>query len=386
MTRCRKFRNNLNSCVFEKSNLILLQIIILNFMKLPIFFICSTLFCLSSLSHAQDTPRPIERLSKEGSVARNDSVTIFPAMTEQTFGSQTILKNCFTDLQGSPLDKKVVRPHPSDGYYPTLQPKLNQQVEQDLQNCIRRVNPANGRKRVALTFDLCERHSEKTGYDAEIVNYLRENEVKATFYAGGKWMHSHPDKTQQLMADPLFELGNHAWTHGNFRMLTDKEAREQILWTQAEYQKQRQELVEQQCASQYPNELAKIPTTLKTFRFPYGTCKPESLQILADYGLPAIQWDVVTGDPDRKQSAEAIVNKVLRSVKSGSIIVAHANGRGHATAQALKKLVPALQELGYEFVTVSELLASGTAETHDECYEEKPGDNHKYDKFGKGTD
>jgi len=352
-------------------------------MKLPIFFICSTLFCLSSLSHAQDA-RPIEKLPKPGSLAR-DSITILPTTTEQTFGSPTILKNCFTDLdlQGSPLDKKVVRPHPSDGYHPTFQPDKNQRVES---GCIRRVNPSDGQKRVALTFDLCERHSEKTGYDAEIINYLRENGVKATFYAGGKWMHSHPDKTQQLMADPLFELGNHAWTHGNFRMLTDKEAREQILWTQAEYQKQRQELAEQQCASQYPNELAKIPTTLKTFRFPYGTCKPESLQILADYGLPAIQWDVVTGDPDRKQSAEAIVNKVLRSVKSGSIIVAHANGRGHATAKALEKLVPALQELGYEFVTVSELLASGTAEAHDECYEETPGDNHKYDKFGKGTD
>ena len=352
-------------------------------MKLPIFFIFSTLFCISPLSHAQDT-RPIEKLQQEGDLSR-DSTTTLPSPTEQTFGSQIILKNCFTDLQGSPLDKKIVRPYPSDGYIPTGQPKRNQRVEPELQNCIRRVNPTGGQKLVALTFDLCERLSEKTGYDAEIINYLRENGVKATFYAGGKWMYSHPDKTKQLMADPLFELGNHAWTHGNFRMLTGEEASEQILLTQAEYQKQRQELAGQQCASKYPNELAKIPMTLQTFRFPYGTCKPESLKILADYGLPAIQWDVVTGDPDRRQSADAIVNKVLRSVKSGSIIVAHANGRGHATAQALKKLVPALRKLEYEFVTVSELLASGTAETHDECYEEKPGDNLKYDKFGKGT-
>ncbi|WP_069472231.1 polysaccharide deacetylase family protein [Candidatus Marithrix sp. Canyon 246] len=40
------------------------------------------------------------------------------------------------------------------------------------------------KKIIALTFDLCERTKERTGYDAAIVNYLRKHHIKATFYAG----------------------------------------------------------------------------------------------------------------------------------------------------------------------------------------------------------
>jgi peptidoglycan/xylan/chitin deacetylase (PgdA/CDA1 family) len=64
----------------------------------------------------------------------------------------------------------------------------------------------------------------------------------------------------------------------------------------------------------------------------------------------------------------------------------HANGRGHGTAQALPRLVPMLQQMGYEFVTVTELLNSGPAFTTTDCYEITPGDNTRYDRiYGKGT-
>ncbi|MDD5273617.1 MAG: polysaccharide deacetylase family protein, partial [Methylovulum sp.] len=87
-----------------------------------------------------------------------------------------------------------------------------------LSQSIRSVALPADKKALAITFDLCEQANEKTGYDAEIINLLRASHVKATLFAGGKWMRSHPDRTQQLMADPLFELGNHAWTHGNLRV------------------------------------------------------------------------------------------------------------------------------------------------------------------------
>lgn len=333
-----------------------------------------------------ETVRPTEKLLEPGSLARTTT-----APTGQIFGSETILKQCWTpaELQGSPLDKKVNRPVEPDATPPDLsniQAALNSPVPSQLRNCIRRVQPTNGEKLVALTFDLCERNLEKTGYEAEIFNYLRKNNVKATFFVGGKWMHSHPEKTQQLMADPLFELGNHAWTHGNMRILTGKEMQQQILWTQAEYQRHRQ-LLATQCPAATSAEMNKIPNTLRTFRFPYGTCSSESLQTLASYGLPAIQWDVVTGDPASKQTADGIAKVILNSVKPGSIIIAHANGRGHGTAQALPKFIPQLKAQGYQFVTVSELLASGSVEATSDCYEETPGDNSKYDKiFGKGTE
>ena len=309
-----------------------------------------------------------------------------------TFGSQKILEACWTQpiLQGTKADRKIQRPIPNPysksprTYVPSY---YEPPVKQEWQNSIRRVVLDEGKNYIALTFDLCERLNETTGYDAEIVNYLRKHKIKATFYAGGKWMHSHPDKAMQLMADPLFEIGNHAWTHGNMRVLKGEEVENQILWTQGQYQDLRNSLWTklEQCSAP-ENEIDKIPLVPHTFRFPYGTCSKKSLNTLASFGLPAIQWDVVTADPWKKQTAKGIAKIVLSQTNPGSIIIAHANGRGYKTVEALPLFIPELRKK-YKFVTVSELLAEAkTVIATETCYELKPGDNKRYDKiFGKGT-
>lgn len=129
-------------------------------------------------------------------------------------------------------------------------------------------------------------------------------------------------------------------------------------------------------------DLTRIPQSPKLFRFPFGTCNPAGLAAVAAEGQLAIQWDVVTGDPDKHITAEAIARAVLAETKPGSIIVAHANGRGAHTAEALPLFVPQLRARGYEFVTVSELLAAGTPEIAPSCYERHPGDNARYDLVG----
>ena len=124
------------------------------------------------------------------------------------------------------------------------------------------------------------------------------------------------------------------------------------------------------------------------FRFPYGTCSPETLAGAADLGLASIQWSIVTGDPDKGRSAQAIARAVRDGVKHsrGTIVVAHANGRGWHTAEALPLFVPQLRAEGYRFVTVSELLGAGRPVAVDECYEVRPGDNRRYDKpIGHGA-
>jgi hypothetical protein len=58
----------------------------------------------------------------------------------------------------------------------------------------------------------------------------------------------------------------------------------------------------------------------------------------------------------------------------GAIVVAHANGRGRNTAAALALALPKLKEQGYEFVTVSELLAAGKPVIAAKCYLNNPGE------------
>lgn len=250
-----------------------------------------------------------------------------------------------------------------------------------LSGSIRYVRPRNGEKLVALTFDLCEGANEISGYDAALVNYLRDQHIKATFFAGGKWMHSHPDRTMQLMADPLFELGNHTWTHANLRQINGVKLDEQIAKTQVEYGALRQRLLGSKCAAVSADKAAaNVPAKLALFRFPYGACNAQALAAVNRSGLAAIQWNIVTGDPAKGQTARAIARAVLDRIEPGSIVIAHANGRGWHTAEALPLMVSALRARGYRFVTVSELLAGGEAVAADSCYELKPGDNLKYDR------
>ncbi|MBF0507608.1 MAG: polysaccharide deacetylase family protein [Deltaproteobacteria bacterium] len=302
-----------------------------------------------------------------------------------TFGSQSVLEACWTqeELRGRPNEKKTGRPAASDQTIPVKdRPEVRPTpLPREWHNCIRRVNPGHRAKAVALTFDLCQGPHGRAGYDAEIVDYLRQHQIKATFFAGGKWMVDHPERTMQLMADPLFELGNHTWSHANLRVSRGKKIEDEIIRTQVEYELLRQELVTKSGIRGVSQaELDKIPRRIMVFRFPYGACDAESLSVTAKLGLAAIQWDVVTGDPDKSQSAHNIVEIILNRTRPGSIIIGHANGRGHGTAEALPVVIPELQRRGYTFVTVSELLRLGQAVATEECYELTPGDNYRYDR------
>lgn len=276
---------------------------------------------------------------------------------------------------------------------PDLEPPEYQELSQPppkldpwLADSIRRVRLPAGKNLVALTFDLCEQADDVTGYDRAIVNYLRDNRIPATFFAGGKWMQSHEERAMQLMADPLFEIGNHGWTHGNLRVLSGKKMKEQIVWTQAEYQRLRGVLGERARKAGLAEQMRQIRAQPSVLRFPYGTCSAESLGAVNDLGLGAIQWDVVSGDAAPRMTAQALARGVISNTRPGSIIVFHANGRGHGTAEALPGIVAALRGKGYSFATVSQLLQAGVPVTEKECYELKPGDNLYIDaKFGDGT-
>lgn len=338
----------------------------------------------SSLAR-EDTPQNHVPQPAPPWILESDS---FPPPTERgsQFGSRKILEGCWSkeELEGRALSAMgnvsstggrsgTVRDETS------LAPPLA--VPPGLRHSIRSVAPFHERKLVALTFDLCEAEREKSGYDANIVNLLRASGVRATFFAGGKWMRSHPGEAMQLMADPLFEIGNHSWNHKNLATLDDGVAHEQVRQTQSQYAALREHLTTQACAlSAGTEEMGRIPALPRLFRFPYGRCTRDSLRVVEEDGLISVQWDVASGDPSTQQTPERMAQQVLRQLKPGSIVVFHANGRGRHTAGALPKIISQLRAQGYEFLTVSELLTSGHPITSNECYELRPGDNLRYDK------
>jgi peptidoglycan/xylan/chitin deacetylase (PgdA/CDA1 family) len=239
---------------------------------------------------------------------------------------------------------------------------------------IRRVDLPEGLKLVALTFDLCEADGEVAGYDGAIVDYLRQVQAKATFFAGGKWLVNHRERARQLISDPAFEIGNHTWSHWNLAVASGVKMQNQVNGVEAAYAQIQRDVVEACPVSPPTSERMQL------FRFPYGSCSAESLAYVNRRGYRAIQWDVDSGDPVFGLGGEQMARSILARVRPGSIILMHANGRGYHTAVALSIVVPRLRAEGYQFVRVSDLLAAGHPVAVPTCYSERPGDTEVYDR------
>lgn len=273
---------------------------------------------------------------------------------------------------------------------PTDEPAPPPQSFRPVDGVVRRVDlPPGAPKMIALTFDLCETPFEVAGYQGASVDTLRANGVRATFFAGGKWMLTHPDRAGQIATDPLFEIASHAWEHRNFRIVTGRLMLDEIRGPQSAYQRLRDGLAARQCAPRPGRDLAAaMPERLGLFRFPFGACNRAAIEAVGAAGLIPVQWDVSSGDPDRHLSAAGMVASVLRRVRPGSIVLFHANGRGWATDEALPEIVARLRQQGYVFVTVGELLAYPGAKpvVAASCYDETPSDTDRYDGLARLLD
>jgi hypothetical protein len=204
-------------------------------------------------------------------------------------------------------------------------------------------------------------------------------------------MLSHEMRAQQLMTDPLFEMGNHTWEHRNLRVLTSDPRRSavlnEILGGQRAYQRVRENLISKQCALPTGGSPAKYsPRTLNLFRFPFGACSKESIEAVNNAGLTAIQWDISSGDPWIGEMPDHMIREVVARVRPGSIILFHANGRGWRTPEALPHIVAELKARAYRFVTVGELLAAGNPVISETCYDSRPGDVERYDSLARSLE
>lgn len=280
--------------------------------------------------------------------------------------------------QATPADQRRALPNnsaPPERRLPHMQlPPLPPQEE----GTIRRVTLPEGTQAVVLTFDLCELATSTTGYEADVINFLRWEHIPATLFMGGKWMRTHAERAKQLMADPLFEIGNHAWSHGNFGIMDPQSMRDQVLWTQAEYEILREEIL--QSAAEKGEALPDIAAVPNLFRLPYGRCTDQALALLAHLGLQVIQWDVVA-ETMADNSRPELAADVARRVRPGSILLFHANRVPKGTAALLAGVVRELRGRGYHFVTAGKLLTMGKPWRTRDGYFNKLGDNKALDSL-----
>ncbi len=255
-----------------------------------------------------------------------------------------------------------------------MQPVAPKRASAPVYGLVRRVDVGQ-RKVVALTFDFCELETQTTGYNVKLVEFLQKNKIPATLFLGGKWLRTHARRGLELLSWPLFEIANHAWSHANFALLDAQNMDKQVQWMQAQYEA----LDAQRHAI---SGRIFTPQRLSLFRFPYGRSSEAALRYMQKSGLMVIQWDVVGEifeDDGTMQAAQAL----FRKVRPGSILLFHGNMVPKRTEVLVPKIVKLLQDAGYTFTSVGDLLTMGTPEVVHDGYFYKPGDNVIFDtRFG----
>ena len=280
---------------------------------------------------------------------------------------------CWTPEQLAAVPGEALRrrPTPADAFIKPAPAAPMAPVTGATAGIIRRVDLAEGDKAVALTFDLCQTVSPIAGYDGAIVDTLRAENVPATFFAAGRWLLTHKARAAELAADRRFLIANHSYDHPDLHAAPAARIASEILLTEAALAMSRAA-----AASACPASAPVAP--MRLFRFPYGSCAPSGVAAANAIGSVVIQWDTVSGDPDGT-SARAIIRNVFSTVKPGSIVVMHANGRGTHTAEALHTIIPKLKAEGYRFLTVADLIKAGRPVAASACYITRPGDTARYD-------
>lgn len=213
---------------------------------------------------------------------------------------------------------------------------------------------ATSQKVVALTFDadmtpgmVADLKSRRvtSWYNEKVIETLKQRQVPATLFLTGLWIEAYSAATTELSNDPLFELGNHSYSHGAFHS---------------------------PCYHLYPiresnqaGEVQKTDELLKKYAVPYkkyfrfpGLCSDAgSVKIVESQGYTVIGGDVDGGDGFQRWPG-TIVTNVVNHVRPGSIVILHMHGGPNApeTAVALTDIIVKLRAQGYTFVKVSDLL------------------------------
>ena len=184
----------------------------------------------------------------------------------------------------------------------------------------------NDEKKVALTFD----DGPNADYTGKLLKGLKERGVCATFFLLGTEIEKYPELVKQIYEDGHL-IGTHSYQHVNLCNLTDEAAVEQIVKTNT--------LLEE--------ITGKVPLFIRP---PFGCWKKD-----LDYETMMIEvlWDI---DPKDwcTDNMQVIVNRVLKEVEDGDIILLH--DASQSSVEAALQIVDQLQREGYLFVTVEELV------------------------------
>lgn len=204
---------------------------------------------------------------------------------------------------------------------------------------IRRGNTS--RKMVSYTFDA----GADVGFAAQILDFLKTNNIKASFGLTGHWVDENPTVAKRITAEG-HHLINHTYNHFSFTGFSPKTPP----LTPAK------RLVEIELTEQSFKNVLGTVSSKPYWRPPYGDLNESVLRdVGADRFSKTIMW-TVGSEGWKGISAQEICDSVVNGAVNGAIILFHV-GAGSQDANALECITTRLRTQGYSFGTVPQVIA-----------------------------
>jgi peptidoglycan/xylan/chitin deacetylase (PgdA/CDA1 family) len=183
----------------------------------------------------------------------------------------------------------------------------------------------DGQKVIALTID----DGPSPVYTPQVLAILARYKVRAAFSMIGQNVSYYPGVAREVAAAGHM-IVNHTWDHANLARLSAVSTRTEI----------------DRAAAAIHAATGTVP---RMFRAPYGTWTTAALDYCGTQGLTPLDWSVDPRDWARP-GVDAIVNTIMTSTRTGSIILEHDGGGDRSqTVAALRTVVPRLLDEGYRF-------------------------------------
>ena len=185
-------------------------------------------------------------------------------------------------------------------------------------------------KSVYLTFDL----GYEAGYTAGILDVLKENNVKATFFITGHYLNSAPELVERMIREGHI-IGNHTVNHYSMPEISDAELKNELL-------------------KLHSAVFEKTGYEMAYMRPPKGEFSERTLELTNNLGYKTVMWSFAYDDfsDGRDASNEYAKKKILDNIHSGSIILLHATSPQNANV--LDECIKEIQNTGYVLKNINE--------------------------------
>lgn len=192
----------------------------------------------------------------------------------------------------------------------------------------------SNKKTIALTFD----DGPHPQYTPQVLSVLKRYNITASFFWLGNCVNRFPEVAKTVSTQGHW-IGLHGYEHDSFPFLSPNQLKQSLEKTQVAIY----------------NVCNLSPEQVRDVRPPNGFFTPQTLKLFQQWNYRPVMWSVVPEDWVHP-GVNVVVNRVMKQVKNGSLIVLH-DGYfgGKDVAEIINILIPQLLQQGYEFVTVNSL-------------------------------